>query len=115
MGGRSTITKTGSGGASPSEAVSTGALERATYTSDSDSDSSSYSDPDTDYDGLSDTDTEAATWKDSNTSSHEVEVSSEAREILGDIARFREEGPAKPRHTPQTTKLWKAESGFWKK
>lgn len=86
--------------------------------SDSSSDSNSYSDSDTDLDTLSDTNTEPIAGRDLDISSYEesdAEPDSEAGEILGDISRFRKEGPAKPKHTPQTTQLWKTESGFWRK
>jgi hypothetical protein len=42
-------------------------------------------------------------------------LDSEAEEILGDIAQLRTEGPAKPNHTKQTTKLWKREGEHWER
>jgi hypothetical protein len=100
---------------------------------DSDSDSESYADPDTDPDTLSDIDSEQEdlginpheelgtkqdTRRDLEVSSNaelDAAPDSEAEEILGNISRFREEGPARPKHTDQTKKLWRTESGFWTK
>lgn len=45
----------------------------------------------------------------------DAELDSEAEAIMRDIAQFREDGPAKPKHTDRTTKLWMTESKFWNK
>jgi len=42
-------------------------------------------------------------------------LNSEAKEILKDIAKLRDEGPAKPNYTPYTKKLWKKEGEFWER
>jgi hypothetical protein len=84
----------------------------------SDSYSDLYSDPDTNLDDLSDTNSELPAQRDFDLRSNcesDVESDSEAERIVRNIARFRKEGPAKPRHTSQTTKLWMTESKFWKK
>jgi len=39
----------------------------------------------------------------------DVELDSKAKEILKDITKLEEEGPAKLNHTPYTKKLWKRE------
>ncbi|KAH7111146.1 hypothetical protein B0J11DRAFT_543970 [Dendryphion nanum] len=78
-----------------------------------DSDSDAYSDPDTELEDLSNTDIESGDDAERDPES-DKEIDAEAEKILKDIARFREEGPAKPRHTPQTINLWKAEREFWK-
>jgi hypothetical protein len=52
---------------------------------------------------------------DTEVESEEVDLDSEAEEILKDIAQAREEGSAKPNHTPYTTKLWKREGDFWER
>ncbi|OAL56175.1 hypothetical protein IQ07DRAFT_639770 [Pyrenochaeta sp. DS3sAY3a] len=75
--------------------------------------SESDSDLDTDLDTPSDTDTESGKEQDVDNSLYEAELDSDAEEIMGNIARFREQGPARPKHTKQTKKLWKRESAFW--
>lgn len=74
----------------------------------SDSYSDSYSDPDTEPDIC--TDPNIGLELESDT-----DLDSEAKEILKDIAQLEEEGPAKPRHEPQTIKLWKREGEIWAK
>ncbi|PVH96085.1 hypothetical protein DM02DRAFT_675019, partial [Periconia macrospinosa] len=89
--------------------------------SDSDSDSDSYSDPDTDLDALSDTDAEEDADDGSDDEELDTEeldteeLDTEAEEILEAIAHYRNEGPAKPKHTDQTKKLWQREGEFWQK
>lgn len=72
----------------------------------------SYLDPDLLLDTPSDSDTKSATGKDFNISLYNKELDLEVEEILGDIARFREEGLAKPKHTDQTKKLWNTKRGY---
>lgn len=43
----------------------------------------------------------------------DTELDSEGEEIMRDIAECKLEGPAKPKHKPQTVKLWKREGEFW--
>jgi hypothetical protein len=86
--------------------------------SDTKSSSDTYSDPDTEADTDTDIDIEPSTSKDDGFTMQqepEVDLDSEAKEILKDIAQLRAEGPAKPNHTPHTVKLWKREGDFWER
>jgi hypothetical protein len=74
------------------------------FESESDTDSDSYSDPDTELDIGTNPNVELDT-----------DLDSEAEEILKDIAKAKEEGPAQPRHKPQTVRLWKSEGKLWVK
>lgn len=82
-------------------------------TSASDSDSISDSDPGPELTTRSDTYEEPEKEQAADIRSCDAEPDSEAEAILGDIARFKIVGPAKPKHTPRTTELWTTESGFW--
>jgi hypothetical protein len=86
----------------------------------SDHDTDSYSDPDTD--SYSDPDTKSGVQSRTEIqlkvsanveSGNEREL--EANKILKDIARFKKEGPTKPKQTSRTKTLWKTESQFWVK
>jgi hypothetical protein len=101
------------------------------YTS-SNSDSNSFSDSDTDLDTDLDADSDTDLDVDLDTLSNtepdgkmvpntsaceELDgvLDPEAKEILSNIARDTTEGPAKPKQTDRTIKLWKRESEFWAK
>lgn len=74
----------------------------------------SYSDSETDTEN--DLNTLAGSPTDTGSVSEgksEVDLDSEAEEILKNIARFKAEGPAKPNHTPHTKRLWQREGDFW--
>ena len=49
------------------------------------------------------------TWKGGSDS----ELDSEGEEIMRDIAQCKFEGPARPKHKPQTVKLWQSERRIW--
>ena len=81
---------------------------------DLESDPDSYSDLNT----KPDTDAEPDTGKDSDLGldqESDGDLDSKAEEILKDIAQLREEGPAKPNHTPHTQKLWQREDEIWER
>ena len=44
----------------------------------------------------------------------DAQSDSEAEAIMKHIARFRQEGPSRPRHTPRTIELWQRESQLWR-
>jgi hypothetical protein len=78
----------------------------------SDPDTDSYPDPDTIFDGQSRTEIQLKVSANVE-SGNEREF--EANKILNDIARFKKEGPTKPKQTSRTKTLWKTESQFWAK
>ncbi|PVH90658.1 hypothetical protein DM02DRAFT_664822, partial [Periconia macrospinosa] len=51
--------------------------------------------------------------EDADDGSDDEELDTEVEEILEAIALYRNEGPAKPKHTKQTKKLWRREGEFW--
>ncbi|KAF2260948.1 hypothetical protein CC78DRAFT_584247 [Lojkania enalia] len=76
------------------------------------SDTGSYSDPDTDLDVLLDAEINPDVKNASGREESDVEPDSGVGGVMRVIARFREEGPARPKQTDRTKELWGKETIF---